>query len=55
MKHYRSEEFCQFLQRQASLHKRKVPLLKTFWRRFWCKYCLQNPWVQLHCFIYLYQ
>jgi len=27
--------FCQFLECQAPPHKRKAPLLKTFWRRFW--------------------
>ena len=27
--------FYELLECQASLHKRKVPLLKTFWRRFW--------------------
>ena len=30
-----SVEFLSNFQRQASLHKRKVPLLKTFWRRLW--------------------
>ena len=34
MKQYKSVEFCQFLQCQAPLYKRKAPLLKTFWRRF---------------------
>ena len=27
--------FCQFLECQAPLHKRKAPLVKTIWRRFW--------------------
>jgi len=36
MRHYKSVEFFQFSECQALLHKRKVPLLKTFWRRFWC-------------------
>ena len=27
--------FCQLLECQAPLHKRKAPLLKTIWRRFW--------------------
>jgi len=35
MKPYKSVEFCQFLQCQAPLHKRKALLLNTFWRRFW--------------------
>jgi len=26
--------FCQFLECQATQHKRKAPLLKTFWQRF---------------------
>jgi len=34
MKHFKSVEFCQILECQATLHKRKAPLLKTFWRRF---------------------
>jgi len=36
MKHQKSLDqcFCQFLERQAPLHIRKAPLLKTFWPRF---------------------
>jgi len=39
--HYKSVEFCQFLECQAPLHNCEAPLLETFWRRFWqgC-YCL---------------
>jgi len=33
MKHYESVEFLSIFECQAPLHKRKAPLLKTFWRR----------------------
>ena len=33
-KHYKSVDLCQFLECQATTHKRKAPLLKTFWLLF---------------------
>ena len=33
--HYKPVEFCQFLECQNHLYKRKDPLLKALWRRFW--------------------
>jgi len=42
MKHYKSAEFLSIFRILSPLHKRKshpqkrkAPLLKTFWRRFW--------------------
>jgi len=35
MKHYKSVEFLPNFRMSSPLHKRKVPLLKIFWRRFW--------------------
>jgi len=37
MKHYKSVEFLSNFGMSSPLHKRKVSLLKTFWRRFWSK------------------
>jgi len=37
MKHYKSVEFLQIFECQAPLRKRKVPLLKSYWRRFCTK------------------
>jgi len=34
MKHYKSEEFLQFLECQAPCTNVKPPLSNTFWRRF---------------------
>jgi len=34
MKHYKSVEISSNFQCEASLHKHKPPLLKTFWLRF---------------------
>jgi len=41
--------FCQFLQCQAPVHKRKPPLLKAFWWRFWVerRYTAQHNWARL--------
>jgi len=33
-KNYKSVQFYQIFKCQSPLHKRKAPLLKTFWRRF---------------------
>jgi len=35
MKHYKLVEFLSNLNVKPPLHKRKDPLLTTFWRRFW--------------------
>ena len=35
MKYYKSVEFCQFSECHALLHKRKAPLLKTYWTIHW--------------------
>jgi len=35
MKHYKSVEFLSIFRMSTPLHKRKDPLLKTFWRRFY--------------------
>jgi len=37
IKHFTSVEFCQILECEAPPHKRKAPLLTTFWRRFCAK------------------
>jgi len=34
MKHYKSVEFLSIFRMSSPPHKRKAPLLKTFWRRF---------------------
>jgi len=34
MKHYKSKEILSIFRMSSLLHKRKAPLLKTFWRRF---------------------
>jgi len=46
MKHYKSVEILTNFQYQASLHKRKAPLVNTFWRRFSgdSKGGLGGPW-----------
>jgi len=50
MKHYKSVGFGQISKFQAPLHKRKAPLLKTFWRRFWfgiiTVFILKKVWEQ---------
>jgi len=35
VKHYESVEFLLIFTISSPPHKRKAPLLKTFWRRFW--------------------
>ena len=35
--------FCQFLECQVPPQKRKTPLLKTFWRRFWFYTKVKDP------------
>jgi len=49
MKHFKSWSFCQILECQAPLHKRKAPLLKTFWRQFCHQYlskCDNPRWIR---------
>jgi len=52
LKRYKSVEFLSIFQCQAPLHKRKVPLLKTFWLRF-CVSLMLNA-LQNHCCVQVF-
>ena len=47
--------FCQFLECQGPPQKRKAPLLKTFWQRFWWKYLKLFSYIlsDIGCFMHM--
>jgi len=51
MKHDKLVKFSSNLNVKPPLHKRKAPLLTTFWRRFWSVHLLRFfRSTQNHCF-----